>query len=323
MIPVECGNIFLIFLEASGICYDRMMCCISEALRDDASFHYFGRCYLQILQFNVLKPKNNLTSITLNSWKGEDQNISTDAKCKTNFIIFSDILEILFLLLKSKRHQIPFQDIILCTRLVLELGCSFSHLSTELKQYLPSLTSLLEKEKRTKQERQELLFVAYHCCRNIAIDFRFEVCRFTEVIGKYIHEVFSVDFSEDTKESLFRLMDLSIVVHYPNLVTNQKELEYIDDKNIWNTQLRNYWHIVQEELKPALKTRYQSQAKQEFSQVFAQFAARLCYLIHWDDTVWMTQSECSEEGSSSKRVKRANKLQSLIDFAQPCTFGSG
>ena len=216
-------------------------------------------------------------------------------------------------MLKSSRHNIPFADIVSCTKLTVELGCSYSHLSTELKQYLPILKSLLEKERRTKQEKQDLLVLVYHCCRNIAIDYRFEVCRFTETIAKYIHEVFHVDLPEETKESLFRLMDLSIVVHYPNLMINRTELEFIQDTNVWNMQLRNFWHIVNEESKP-MKIKYHH-AKHEVNQVFAQFAARLCYLIHWDDTIWIDVD--SEEANASKRVKRSTKLQSLIDLAQP------
>lgn len=231
-------------------------------------------------------------------------------------LFYVDILETLFLLLQSRRHNIQFTDVASCAKLVVELGCSFSQLSSDLTQYLEVLTSLLQKENRSKQEKQDLLMVAYHCCRNVVVDSRFEVCRFTESISRHIHEVFRKDLPEETKESMFRLMDLAIVVHHPNLDTGRNQLEYVADGKVWNTQLRNFWHIVKEEAKEPLKTKYLSHTKHELNQVFTQFAARLCFLIHWDDTIWMEAD--NEEASTSKKARRDNKLQVLMNLAQPC-----
>jgi hypothetical protein len=46
---------------------------IHEVLTNAANVKYFGNCYLQILQKFLLKPKNNLTMITLDYWQSKRQ----------------------------------------------------------------------------------------------------------------------------------------------------------------------------------------------------------------------------------------------------------
>jgi hypothetical protein len=201
-----------------------------------------------------------------------------------------------------------------CTKLTIEYGCSFSQLSTDLHKYLPALESLLEKREEVR-EKLELLIVAYHCCYNIAVDHRLAVCRFTETNSKHIHSVYKVDLNEESKETIFRLMDLALVVHYPMLQSDVKILKYVENETLWNSQLRNYAYIVELELKPTPKTKYRSTSKDDINQVFVQFAARLCYLVYWDELIW--QEVESEEPSTSKRLKRSTKLQALIDYTLP------
>lgn len=212
----------------------------------------------------------------------------------------------------SQRHNFPFMELVTSTKLVIELGCSFSHLSTELIKYLGHLTLLLEQysEDKFKREQMELLAISYHCCRNIAVEFRYEVCSFTETITKHIHNVFKVDLNEASKEILFKLMDLALIVHHPTISSNRNEQGFVKDIGVWNTGLRNFFYIIEQETN---KSKFRRK-KQEVSPIFTQFAARLCYLVHWNENVWI-ETENDEE-RSSKRVKRANKLQSLIDFAQ-------
>lgn len=202
--------------------------------------------------------------------------------------------------------------ILQCTKLV-ELGCNFSRLAEDLSKYLKNLTSLLEKQTE-EREKLELLMITYHCCRNIAVDYRFEVCRFTEVIAKRIKEVFKVDMDSDKKTLLFKLMDLAVVVHYPNLANDKSKYEYVVDHDEWNRQLRNFIYMVGLELKLPPRSKYRSQFNPEVNQVVAQFAARLCFVMFWDDSV---RQEEEKEESSAKRVKRSNKLQALLDLTQP------
>jgi hypothetical protein len=156
--------------------------------------------------------------------------------------------------------------------------------------------------------------IAYHCCRNIAVDYRFEVCRFTETIAKHIKEVFKVDMNGDVKIILFKLMDLAVIVHHPNLAGDKVNHEYVADRNEWNGQLRNFNYMIGLELKLPPKSKYRSQTNPEVNQVLAQVAARLSFLMHWDDSVWIAE-EAGE--NSAKKVKRSNKLQALMDLAQP------
>ena len=44
---------------------------VVEVLETEDYVLYFGNCYMKILQKAVLKPKNNLKSIKLESWKSE------------------------------------------------------------------------------------------------------------------------------------------------------------------------------------------------------------------------------------------------------------
>lgn len=223
------------------------------------------------------------------------------------------MLHNLFKLLQTKRHNILFLDILYCTKQALEQGTAFSHVASSLHKYLPQLVALLGK-RTDDREKLELLTIAYLCIRNIVVDYRFEVCRFTEAIAKYIHQIFKVDLNEESKHVLFKLMDLAIIVHYPSL-EHREQLEFINDKKVWYQQLRNFVYIIQLELKLAPKAAYRSVSKPEVNQIFAQFAARLCFLVYWDYAIWEENFEHEEE-NPPKRIRRSRKLQALMDFTQ-------
>lgn len=215
----------------------------------------------------------------------------------------------------TKIHTIPFTDIALTTRLAVELACKFSHLSVDINKHLPSLEKLLEK-RTVDREKLELLSLAYHCCRNIASDYRYEVCRFTETISKHIHSIFNVDLNVEIKVILFKLMDLAIVAHSPNIADDRKLQEFVANDKVWSSHLRNFAYIAKLELKLAPKYKYRSaNSTSDVNQVFAQFAARLFYLIEWKETVGQPGDENGE--SMSKRSKPMNKLQMLMGLAQP------
>lgn len=263
-------------------------------IEDDGHTKYFGHHYLQILQKHVLNVKSNLSGISLEIWKG--------------------LLSQLFHLLRSKNHNIAFLDIVQCTTSVIEIGTNCSFLAVDLSKYLEKLKKLLEKRENNR-ERLELLKTSYHCCLNIAVDFRFEVCKFTESTMKYIHKIYDKNASEEQKTTLFKLMDLALVVHSPNLKHDRSKLNYVDDSKEWNIQLRNFEYIMEQEMSEPPKSKYRFE-KPVMNQIFNQFAARLCYLIYWDDTLWNDQDAESGE-QSSKRMKRKHKLQTLLDRACP------
>lgn len=216
--------------------------------------------------------------------------------------------------MKSNVHNIPSKLILDCTKSAVELGCSFSYLAADLDKYLPKLKVLLEKCNEQHQIA-ELLVIAYHCCINIAVEHRYEVCIFTENIGKYIKDVYKVEMKSDVKEILIKFMDLSIIVHHP--LINNNQTDYVVDIEEWNRHLRNFHYILNMEMKVVIsRNKYQnnSNSKQDFSHTLIQFAARLCYLMYWNQSVWNEEEENSE--SSNKRKKITDKLGSLIELAQ-------
>lgn len=223
-------------------------------------------------------------------------------------------LKILFKLMRSQRHVIPFYDTVVCTKLLVELGCRFSHLSTDVHNYFDNLAKLLMK-RTEEREKLELLMLAYHCCRNSLSDYRFKVSRFTEAIGQHIHGVFKVELNEEAKITLFKLMDLALLVHSPNLASDGKLHKFVADEAEWNLHLRNFVYIAELELKLPPKTKHPNSGREpEVNHIFAQFAARLFFLTKWDETI--QPEDENDEPSSSKRVKRTQKLQSLMDYAQ-------
>ncbi|CRK98224.1 CLUMA_CG011587, isoform A [Clunio marinus] len=110
------------------------------------------------------------------------------------------------------------------------------------------------------------------------------------------------------------LVDLSLIAHYPNLGSCKQKLQFIANESAWKVTLRNFIFMVELELKNQPKTKYRGCAAPELNQIVAQFAARLCYIVYWNNSIW---DEIDYEEQLSKRQKRSEKLQALIDFAQP------
>ncbi|CAO1305967.1 unnamed protein product [Diamesa serratosioi] len=281
--------------ESLAIPYVEIVSQVMSIIGDEGHTNYFGRQYLQILQKHVLNLKRNLSEISLETWKG--------------------LLSQLFKLMESKNHNIALLDIVQCTTSLIEVGTNCSFLAVDLSKYLKRLQKLLETNENNR-DRLELLKTSYHCCSNIAVDFRFEVCKFTESTMKYIHKVYDKNASEEQKTTMFKLMDLALLVHSPNLKNDRSKLNYVNDSKEWHTQLRNFAYIMKQEMHLPPKTKYRSETKPVINQIFNQFAARLCYIIYWDDTIWNDQDSESGE-QSAKRVKHGNKLQTLLDFACP------
>ncbi|CRK98221.1 CLUMA_CG011584, isoform A [Clunio marinus] len=279
--------------ESFGIPYQASITAVLEILRDESYFRYFGVCYLQVLQKSIFKVKNNLTSISLDSWQ--------------------ELLKILTSFMNWKENPLPFTELTFCTNQVIEYGCNFSHLTIDLENHLEMLARLLE-ERKDPKEKLELLLIAYNCCQHISAESRFTICRFTEEIAKHIHIVFKVDMNEEVKVTLFKLVDLSLIVHYPNLGSCKEKLQFIANESAWKVTLRNFIFMVELELKNQPKTKYRGCAAPELNQIVAQFAARLCYIVYWNNSIW---DEIDYEEQLSKRQKRSEKLQALIDFAQP------
>lgn len=224
-------------------------------------------------------------------------------------------------LLKIDNPKFKFLFLVECAQKVVIAGCEYSFLASEIinlkvfdkiKTILSSRTSI-----NGTKERQELLVLTYLCCRDIAVDFRFELCRFLEEITDYLSSAFYNDTHDRYRPCLFKLMDLALVTHNPNLGKgDQKKMEYIFDKKKWYASLRTYEQLLLEELKP-IKTYYREKLPPKVNNITNEFAARFCTYAYWDDAIWQNDREEEEEENnpqSSKRIKRTNKLQSVIEY---------
>lgn len=232
-------------------------------------------------------------------------------------ISISVLLENLFKLIKHNKQNIPYNILFESAKSVIKTGTSFSYLAMELHQFLPTLTVLLE-SKTNYAHITELLIISYQCCSKIAVENRLEVCLFTEKIAKYVKTVFKSNEKEESiKENLFKLMNLALIVHYPVLNVDKQKMKFVGDGDEWHRQLRNFSYILNTEMKSVLKTKYtiNSNVKNEVNQIVVQFAARLSYLIYWDESIWFDQ-ESEEFANVSKRPKVTNKFGSLMDLAQ-------
>lgn len=72
-------------------------------------------------------------------------------------------------------------------------------------------------------------------------------------------------------------MDLSIIIHTPNLSNDREKLQTVIDNKEWYSLLRNLLAIVENELSVATTSRSISQ--NSINPILIQFAARLCYLV--------------------------------------------
>lgn len=124
---------------------------------------------------------------------------------------------------------------------------------------------------------------------------------------------------EETKAAFFRLMHLAVVVHCPEKHfgnSSGQHLAYAADQSEWYKCLRNFYFVVGSEIKAHVSASHGSVGGREvpFVDGFVAFAARLCYVMFWNNDVW-SQTD-GEGGSNVKKIKRANKLQSLMDLIE-------
>lgn len=218
----------------------------------------------------------------------------------------------------SRTTTIQFNILADCTKSIVKIGTSFSYLSAELNKFLPTLAVLLE-TKSVAQQVTDLMIISYLCCTSIAVEHRYEVCLFIEKIAKYMRVVFRSVIDDANKELLFKFMDLAIIVHYPLLNGDKLKMKYIGDVNVWHRELRNFKDIMEGEMKCVVqRSKYsmKSNTTTDINQIAVKFAARLSYLIFWDESIWFDQDD-DDVTSSSKRPKVTNKLGTLMDYAQP------
>ena len=73
-------------------------------------------------------------------------------------------------------------------------------------------------------------------------------------------------------------MDLSIIIHTPNLSEDREKLQQVINEKEWHSQLRNLTFVMENELSVSAILRANLQTP-PVNQFLVQFSARLCYLV--------------------------------------------
>ncbi|XP_053693335.1 serine/threonine-protein kinase ATM [Sabethes cyaneus] len=266
-----------------------------DVLSDPSMLQNFGVCYVQILQKHVLNSKWDLTVITYDEW----------------IVILTQCFEL------YRDGQIKEQVVVTCMVLAVRRSLENCSVQAHFVKFLDPLKKMIVESDKGRLQN-ELIKVAYSCSLSLAVDFRYEICSFTENIIPQLVKGYESKMEEEMKTIYFRLMHLALIVHNPEKSFSEwrsnQDLYYAQDESEWYKCIRNMHFIVGCEIRAHVSASYNAVGGREmpFVDGFIPFAARLCYLIFWHDEVWSQTG--SDNGSSSKKVKRANKLQSLMDL---------
>lgn len=128
----------------------------------------------------------------------------------------------------------------------------------------------------------------------------------------------SYRMDDATKLVLFKIMHLSIVVHYPTAHTagthtfsidttrSVPAINYVHDIHVWHKQLHSMHYIVESEIKESGKNIGRSQTEPSLCHTFVSMAAALCAVV----CAWMI--------IDFEYAFRGNSLF-LYHFARRCT----
>lgn len=225
-------------------------------------------------------------------------------------------------MLKLEDPKFKFLFLVDCAQKVVRAGCDYSYLACEIVKLKVFDNIKLILSNRTSnnsvKEKQEVLMLTYYCCRDIATDYRFELCKFLEDITVYINSAFMNDNHEKYRPFLFQLMNLALVVHNPNfgISGDNSHMEFVHDRKKWHTSLRNYEMMLLEELK-LIKTVYRERQPPKVNCFTSEFAARFCYYVYWNDEIWNENIGMEDDVQNPKRKKLTNKLQTIIERIRP------
>ncbi|XP_055632335.1 serine/threonine-protein kinase ATM [Toxorhynchites rutilus septentrionalis] len=279
------------------ISFDELIKRIIEVLNDSSMAKYFCVCYIQILQKHVLNTKWDLTVIRAEQWK--------------------DIIKTCFKLYEDTRLAKPL--IVGCLRIAVQKSLDNCSVQDYLGEYLNPLAQMINECDRGKV-LYELIRVAYYYALNLAVDLRYYICHFIKKIAHRLIKSYEPKMEGDVKTFIFRLMHIAVIVHNPEKNFTEwrsnQDLEFTGDRLEWNKFLRNFYYIIECEVKVHASASYDAASGRDvpFVDGFIDLAARLCYLVFWHDEVWLQRDE--PDGNSAKRIKRANKLQSLMDLIE-------
>lgn len=265
-----------------------------DVLEDTSMLQYFGVCYLQVLHKHVLSSKWDLTVVTYDEW--------------------TSILDRCFDLYEDGR--VAKQNVVSCLSLAIRKSLENCSVQCYFVKFLDRLARMINGSDRGKMQN-ELLRIGYLCALSLAVDYRYEVCNFTEQISQRVVKAYEARMDEEMKSVLFKMMHLTVVVHSPEKSFSEwrsnQNLLYAVNKTEYFKCLRNFYFIIGSELKAHASASYSSNGREvAFVEGFINLAARLGYVMFWNDDVWK-QTEAEDE-ISVKRIKRSNKLQGLMDL---------
>lgn len=248
---------------------------------------FFGESTLKFLNVNILSSKRNLTDIPLMNW--------------------SRMLSCCFQLYDSLNGIRPMFLIQQLSSIV-EIGTNNTHLASDLPQYLPSVEKMIL-ELETGNALNEAIRLAYQLCKNIAVDYRFAVCEFTENIFSKVTKSFDTKLDDNMKELIYKFSHLAILVHQPDVTL---QLNYFNDESVWNQHLINLFFRNETEIK-FQNNQMRICLDMKISGVFLKMLSSLCRIIFWNDSVW---NSGAREHTNNKRIKKCDKIQSIMDLVQ-------
>lgn len=219
--------------------------------------------------------------------------------------------------MKSNRQlDLRFNDLSSCLHEMIDLGCFYSHLSTELISIkVFTYTKSLLDMKTNENDRIEILAILYQCCRNMLGEHREEICTFIDTIGDYMVAFFrKKDLSEKHKMIRIKFMDMLLIAHCPNLGrSDQTSMEFIPNRQSWMKLLSEFDIVINNELSQSI-AKYRDKKAIELHPIIAQCAARFCYYYHWSD---QRDDMEEDEPSTSKRARVITKMDFIMEKIRP------
>lgn len=251
--------------------------------------------------------------------------------CETKFssvmkTVWQDLLIVLLKILEAGTDTSEHRFCLVtdCISKIVEFGCRYSNMVFDLVKLkaLSTIKKLLKITDGRPVEKERLLVILYDCCKHLIADFRFELvkCLFTESLFGDIRYVFEKNMKSARKPILFKLMDIAIIVHVPNLnETDSKKLQFIPNIDVWKKMLRTYEWILDKELqqKYTIKRREKRVPDIEISLITALSIARFCYHYYWSDELRSNIEDNQHQQTVAKRQKRSSKLQVLFEKIKP------
>lgn len=225
-------------------------------------------------------------------------------------------------LMRSTRHTLRFNDLASCTYDIIELGCSYSYLHSELMEnkILSHLETLFQK-RTADNEYLEILAIAYQACKNMVVEHREEVCSFIDKCSELFIKFFRKnDLSEKMKAIRIKFLDIILIAHFPFDDKGGYEKEKETNPPNWMTMTRESENFIKHELAISLVKYRDKESGLVVDQVFAQCAARFSYYFYWkfeskDD---MPRNDDDDEPTTSKRARMSNKkMDAILELIKP------